>query len=89
MSEPEPARRVRVLFVSKADAARSRIAAAWLHSIGGDRFDAQNAGTDPSSELDPDARQVMHEVGIDLPVEAPRSLRLRAQDYDLMIVLRP
>jgi hypothetical protein len=32
----------------------------------------------------------MREVGIEVPVEPPRSVTgLRAQDYDLMIVLRP
>src|SRR5262249_28421805 len=90
VSMPEPARLTRVLFVSQADAARSRIAAAWLRSIAGDRFEAHSAGTDPSTELDPAASRVMREVGIELPPDPPRSVTgLRADQYDLMVVLRP
>ena len=58
--------------------------------MAGDRFEAHSAGTDPSSELDPDARRVMREVGIELPGDPPRSMSaLGAEDYDRMVVLRP
>src|SRR5262250_1130339 len=83
----EPTPRHRVLFVSRANAGRSPMAAAWLRSVGGSQFEVLSAGTDPAAALDPDVRQVMREVGIELSYEPPRSLAdLRGEDFDVMVV---
>ena len=55
----------KVLFICVHNSARSQMAAAWLHGICGDDFEAESAGLEPG-ELSPLAVQVMNEVGIDI-----------------------
>lgn len=55
----------RVLFLCTHNAARSQMAEAWLRVLGGERFEAASAGTEPTV-LHPLAVRAMAEVGIDL-----------------------
>jgi arsenate reductase len=55
---------IRVLFVSTGGAARAILAEALLRHVGGARFDAVSAGTDPVP-VDPLALQILTSAGID------------------------
>lgn len=70
---PYAARR-KVLFVSRADACRSRMAGGLLQFLAGERFEAVTAGMHPADKLDADAVAVMAEKKIDLAFLRPQSL---------------
>jgi len=55
----------RVLFLCTHNSARSQMAEALLRRLGGERFEAQSAGTRPSG-LHPLALAVMREIGVDV-----------------------
>ena len=78
----------RVLFVSRRNAARSLMAEAWLHELGGNAFQVESAGLEPAESAEPLAMQGMRDAGPELG--HPRSVHdLRGSDYDLVIVLCP
>ncbi|NJN15369.1 MAG: metalloregulator ArsR/SmtB family transcription factor [Oscillochloris sp.] len=54
-----------VVFLCRANSARSQIAEGWLRSLSGGRLTVRSAGTQPA-RLHPLAEQVMMEVGIDI-----------------------
>ena len=55
----------RVLFLCTHNSARSQMAEGFLRRLGGERFEAQSAGTRPSG-LHPLALAVMREIGVDV-----------------------
>lgn len=59
--QPMPA----VVFLCRANSARSQMAEGWLRALSGSRIVVRSAGTHPSA-LHPLAIQVMAEVGIDI-----------------------
>lgn len=62
-AETLPARTV--VFLCRANSARSQIAEGWLRTLSGGRLTVRSAGTQPA-RLHPLAAQVMAEVGIDI-----------------------
>jgi arsenate reductase len=68
-------RKYDVLFICVGNSARSIFAEALLRELGGDRFTAHSAGTQPYSELNPFALEVLRAKGHDT---AP----LRAKNVD-------
>jgi arsenate reductase len=66
--------RRRVLFLCRENAGRSQMAEAFLQYFAGDRFDAQSAGEQPASEVNPLAIEAMSEKGIDLAFRRPRGM---------------
>ena len=63
----------RTLFICEHNSARSQIAAAFLRKYGGDDYDVESAGLEPS-ELNPLAVAVMREAGIDISDQKPQSV---------------
>jgi phosphate transport system regulatory protein PhoU len=57
--------KIKLLFLSVHNSARSQMAAAWINHLYGDRIEAESAGLQPGV-LNPLAVQVMREVGIDI-----------------------
>jgi arsenate reductase (thioredoxin) len=55
----------RILFLCVHNSARSQMAAALLNRMCGEAFEAESAGTEPST-LNPLAIEVMQELGIDI-----------------------
>ena len=48
------------------------MAAGWLQRLAGDRIEVFSGGSDPASEVNPAAIEVMAEVGIDIANEYPK-----------------
>ena len=66
---------IRVLFLCTANSARSIIAEALLRELGGGRFEASSAGSQPRGEVDPMALDALHAAGCDT-----RGLRSKSWD---------
>ena len=62
-----------ILFMCVANSARSQIAEGWARALYGELATIQSAGTNPS-RVNPYAREVMAEVGIDLSVQSSKSV---------------
>lgn len=63
---PMPDRKYNVLFICSGNSARSIFAEALLSSIGGEKFNAYSAGTQPYSELNPFAVDLLERNGHDV-----------------------
>ncbi|MCG7520524.1 helix-turn-helix domain-containing protein [Ruegeria sp. Ofav3-42] len=61
-------RKYNVLFLCVGNSARSIFAESLLRSLGGERFNVYSAGTQPTSELNPFAVQVLGDKGHDTSV---------------------
>ena len=55
----------KVLFICTHNSARSQMAEGLLNALGGDRYEALSAGTE-TSEVRPEAVEVMREIGVDI-----------------------
>jgi protein-tyrosine-phosphatase len=60
--EPVPT----VVFLCVHNAGRSQMAAGWLRHLAGDGAQVFSGGSNPASEVNPGAIEVMAEVGIDI-----------------------
>jgi arsenate reductase len=58
--------RPRILFVCLHNAGRSRMAAAYLDHLAGDRYEALSAGTEPAEHPHPEVMAAMAEEGIEV-----------------------
>ncbi len=61
-----------VLFLCVHNAGRSQMAAGWMRHLAGDGVLVYSAGSEPADALNPDAIDVMREVGIDITDELPK-----------------
>jgi arsenate reductase len=61
-----------VLFLCTGNSCRSQMAEGLLRELGGDRFAAHSAGTDPAQRVHPLAVRVMSEKGIDISHSEPK-----------------
>lgn len=67
----------KVLFICVHNSARSQMAEAYLKALGGDNYEAESAGFEPTT-INPLVVEAMREEGIDLSEKATQSL------YDLL-----
>lgn len=63
-----------VLFLCTGNSCRSQMAEGFLREMGGDRFAAYSAGTEPATEVHPLVIEVMGERGIDISEQRPTSV---------------
>ena len=75
---PESLPAVTVVFLCRANSARSQIAEGWLRAMSGGRITVRSAGTQPA-QLHPLAEQVMAEVGIDIGHHQSKHVDVLAQ----------
>jgi protein-tyrosine-phosphatase len=61
-----------VLFLCVHNAGRSQMALGWFNRLAGDRAVAWSGGSEPGTEVNPSAVEVMREVGIDISGEFPK-----------------
>lgn len=64
----------RVLFVCVHNAGRSQMAAGLLATLSGGRIEVLSAGSAPKDSINPQAVEVMKEIGIDIAYEKPKIL---------------
>jgi len=78
---------MRILFLCTGNSARSQIAEGFCREYGGDSVEVRSAGTKPQG-LNPNAVEVMKEVGIDISAQTSDPLpRLGLDGYDYVITL--
>jgi arsenate reductase len=61
-----------VLFLCVHNAGRSQMALGWFNRLAGGRAVAWSGGSEPATEVNPSAVEVMREVGIDIATEFPK-----------------
>ncbi len=77
-----------VLFVCVHNAGRSQMAAALLTHHARGTVEVRSAGSEPADAINPAAREVMAELGIDLSAEQPKKLTIDAvQASDVVITM--
>ena len=77
----------RVLFVCTHNSARSQMAEGFLRALGGDRFEAQSAGTEKTT-VNPLAIRVMAERGVDISTHSSKVYdTLIQQPWDYLITV--
>lgn len=64
----------RVLFVCVHNAGRSQMAAGLLATLSGGKIEVLSAGSAPKDSINPQAVEVMKEIGIDIAKERPKVL---------------
>jgi len=83
MSEP-----IRILVLCTGNSCRSQMAEGFLRELGGGRFEAHSAGTEPSERVHPLAVKAMAEVGIDISAQEPKDLGVYDdEEFDLVITV--
>ena len=77
-----------VLFVCVHNAGRSQMAAGLLERFADGRVRVRSAGSEPAAEINPSARAVMAEIGIDIGREFPKPLTDEAvREADAVITM--
>ncbi|MGI8773582.1 MAG: low molecular weight phosphatase family protein [Actinomycetota bacterium] len=76
----------KVLFVCVHNAGRSRMAAAFLNEMAGDRYLGVSAGTEPASKPHLEVVQAMAEIGISIE-ETPGTLLTQEMTDDALRVI--
>ena len=64
----------RVLFVCVHNSGRSQMAEAFARELSGGRLDAESAGTEPTTALNPVVVEAMRERGLDITGQRPKLL---------------
>ena len=78
---------MRVLILCTGNSCRSQIAHGFLQSFD-KSLEVHSAGTNPASQVNPQAIQVMHEVGIDISTHKPKSVEIYLNDeWDYVITV--
>ena len=78
---------VRVLVLCTGNSARSQMAAGFLKSFD-DKLDVYSAGTAPAPRINPNAVQVMKEVGVDISGGVPKNVsQFLGQPFDFVITV--
>jgi arsenate reductase len=90
MSQPDKdSRSVRhILFVCVQNSCRSQIAEAFARLHGGDKIDAESAGSNPSGRVHSKAIESMKELGYDLSQHQSKSLSdIPDVEYDVAVTM--
>jgi arsenate reductase (thioredoxin) len=75
-----------VLFVCVHNAGRSQMAAALLAHHARGAVEVRSAGSEPADAINPAAREVMAELGIDLSAEQPKKLTVDAVEASDVVI---
>lgn len=92
-SEANPSRggsaeRLRVLFLCTHNSARSQIAEALLRRLGGDRYEAASAGSEPSGVVNELALEIIRDIGGDPSAHRSKGLdEVLDSEWDLVVTV--
>jgi|SRR5215469_10844053 len=75
----------KVLFISRGNCTRSEMAEGFLRKWGKDGFDAVSTATD-SEAVNPIAREVMKEAGVDISFQRPKNLKDSLKEHYAYVV---
>jgi len=75
MESVVPRQRLRILFLSQRNSARSLMAEAIANSIGHGNIEAYSAGVRPTARADPIAVELLERAGLAVPDHPPRHVR--------------
>jgi arsenate reductase (thioredoxin) len=79
--------KARVLILCTGNSARSLMAEGLLREMGGDKFDVESAGVEPS-RVRPEAVEAMREVGIDISGHRSKSAdEFVGREFDFIITV--
>ncbi len=79
--------KIGILFVCTSNSARSQMAEGFARRYGGDLIKVESAGITPG-ELNPYARQVMNESGIDISHQISEALAAKElQEFDYLVTV--
>jgi arsenate reductase len=77
----------RVLILCTGNSARSQMAEGLLRHMGGDRFEVESAGVEPS-HVRPQAIEAMREIGLDISGQHSKSVdQFMGQEFDYVITV--
>jgi arsenate reductase len=77
----------RILILCTGNSARSQMAEGILRDIGGDSFEVESAGVEPSS-IRPEAIAAMREIGIDISSHRSKSAEeFIGQNFDVILIV--
>jgi arsenate reductase len=77
----------RVLILCTGNSARSQMAEGLVRRMGGDRFEVESAGMEPS-HVRPQAIEVMREIGIDISGHRSKSVdEFAGQEFDYVVTV--
>lgn len=80
-------RKTRVLFLCTHNSARSQMAEGLLRALGGERFEVESAGHQPT-QVHPLAIQAMAEIGIDISAQRAKNVaEFFGQTFDVVVTL--
>ena len=78
----------RILFLCTGNSCRSQMAEGIMNKIGGDRFEAYSAGSDPARYVHPMAIETMAAMHIDISTNSSKSLDVYLnQPWNLIITV--
>ncbi len=77
---------IKVLFLCTGNSCRSQMAEGFLKQYRD--FEVHSAGTKPSNQVDPNAIEVMKELGIDISGQKPKSVNeFLSREFDYVITV--
>lgn len=79
--------KLKVLFLCTGNSCRSQMAEGWTRELQGDAIEVYSAGIE-NHGLNPRARQVMAEVGVDISKQTSKTVQqLTTRDFDYIITV--
>lgn len=80
-------KKYKVLFVCTGNSCRSQMAHGFIQLFHPD-YDVHSAGTNPASQVNPKAIEVMNEIGIDLSSHYPKNVEIYLnKEWDYVITV--
>ena len=79
--------KTKVAFVCTGNSCRSQMAEGFAGYFGSDVLEIYSAGTHPAAEINPNAIEVMKEIGIDISDQYPKTLDDIPFELDVLITM--
>jgi protein-tyrosine-phosphatase len=78
----------KILFVCVENSCRSQMAEGFAKALGGLKFEAYSAGSNPSGKVNPEAIKVMRQIGIDISTAKSKGFNeLAVKEFDYVVTM--